>query len=91
MITVRFICGCTGDVLCCASLKSKYALYTVSKCTTQISVEAFTNLNKLNPLYTPGADGHHGEADGGTNNAVSARDGQFEKGCNELPYCRACR
>lgn len=44
-----------------------------------------TNLDKLHPLDAPGADGDHGEADGGANNAVSPRDGQFEKGGNQLP------
>lgn len=39
-----------------------------------------TDLDKLHPLYSLGADGHHGEADGGANNAVSPRDGQFEEG-----------
>lgn len=39
-----------------------------------------TDLNELHPLDSFGADGHHGEADGGTNNAVSPRNGQFEEG-----------
>ena len=44
-----------------------------------------TDLDELHPLYALGADGHHGEADGGANNAVSPRDGQFEEGGDELP------
>lgn len=42
--------------------------------------QAITNLDKLHPLHSLGADGHHGEADGGANNAVSPRDRQFEEG-----------
>lgn len=41
---------------------------------------AGTNLDELHPLDSFGADGHHGEADGGANNAVSPRNRQFEEG-----------
>lgn len=42
-------------------------------------LQAITNLNKLHPLYSLGADGYHGETNGGANNAVSPRDRQFEE------------
>lgn len=38
-----------------------------------------TDLDELHPLDSLGADGHHGEADGGANNAVSPGDGQLEE------------
>lgn len=41
---------------------------------------AITDLDELHPLHSLGADGHHGEADGGANNAVSPGDRQFEEG-----------
>lgn len=44
------------------------------------SPQAITNLDELHPLYSLGANGDHGEADGGANNAVSPRDRQFEEG-----------
>lgn len=43
-------------------------------------VEGVTDLDELHPLDSLGADGHHGKADGGANNAVSPRDWQLEEG-----------
>lgn len=41
--------------------------------------EGVTDLDELHPLDSLGADGHHGEADGGANNAVSPGDRQLEE------------
>lgn len=53
---------------------------TISGCRDTHTKKAITNLDELHPLYALCPDGHHGEADGGANNAVSPRDGQFEEG-----------
>lgn len=50
-----------------------------------LGLKAITNLDELHPLYSLGADGHHGETNGGANNAVSPRDRQFEEGSDKLP------
>lgn len=38
-----------------------------------------TDLDELHPLDSLGANGHHGEADGSANNAVSPRHWQLEE------------
>lgn len=41
---------------------------------------SFTDFDELHPLHALGSDGHHREADGSSNDAVGAGDGQFEEG-----------
>lgn len=52
-----------------------------------VDEQLVTNFDKLHPLHALGADGDHGETDGGSNDAVSPRDGQFEEGGDQLPDC----
>lgn len=74
---------------CSISSTLMYFCITATQC-TDFSPAILTDSDQLHPLHALCADGHHGEANGRSNNAVSPGDGQFEEGGDELPDSWPC-